>query len=117
MKFLKADINLGLLALILAILIVFVSFNVYYQNKIKDMQKDYDKKIGNLNAIEEKLLSKEKKLNEISELKETIKKDKETLEIGYLSLLSENQNLKEDSDTQPFGKAICKATGNVLCLS
>ncbi len=93
MRFLKADINLSLLAMVLVVLVVFVGFNVYYQNKIKELQREYDKKVENLKAIEEKLLSKEEKLNEISELKEAIKKDKETLEIGYLSLHGENQNL------------------------
>ena len=124
MRFLKADINLSLLAMVLVVLVVFVGFNVYYQNKIKELQRDYDKKAENLKAIEEKLLYKEEKLNEISELKEAIKKDKEALEIGYLSLHGENQNLKtektnlmEDLETRPFGKTLCKATGNVQCLN
>jgi len=124
MRFLKADFNLHLLAVVLAVLVVFAGFSIYYQNKIKEMQREYDKKAENLKSIEEKLLSKEEKLNEISELKEVIKKDKETLEIGYLSLHSENQNLKtekinlmEDLETRPFGKTLCKATGNVQCLN
>ena len=124
MRFLKADFNLHLLAVVLAVLVVFVGFSIYYQNKMKEMQREYDKKAENLKAIEEKLLSKEEKLNEISELKETIKKDKETLEIGYLSLHSENKNLKtektnlmEDLETRPFGKTLCKATGNVQCFN
>ena len=124
MRFLKADFNLHLLAVVLAVLVVFAGFSIYYQNKIKEMQREYDKKAENLKSIEEKLLSKEEKLNEISELKEVIKKDKETLEIGYLSLHGENQNLKtektnlmEDLETRPFGKTLCKATGNVQCLN
>lgn len=117
MKFLKADVNLHLLALVLAVLVVFVSFNAYYQNKIRNLQSEYDKQVENLKAIEGKLLSKEKKLNEISELKDVIKNDKEVLEIGYLSLKSENQDLKQEPvDEKPFGKAMCKTTGNVVCL-
>lgn len=124
MKFLKADVNLHLLALVLVILVVFVSFNVYYQNKIRNLQSEYDEKIENLKVIEGKLLSKEKKLNEILELKDTIKKDKEILEIGYLSLRSENKDLEtektslmDDLDTRPFGKTLCKTTGDVVCLN
>ena len=119
MGFLKADVNLKLLFLILIIVVVFVSSNVYYQNKIRMLEKEYNDKLGNLKAIEEKLLLKEEKLNEISELKNAIKKDKEMLEIGYLNLQSENQNLKKSlvEDSKPFGKLICKATGNVQCLN
>ena len=124
MKFLKADVNLHLLALVLVVLVVFVSFNVYYQNKIRNLQSEYDEKVENLKVIGEKLLSKEQKLNEISELKDTINKDKETLEIGYIDLKSENQNLKvektnlmEDLETRPFGKLRCKSTGDVVCFN
>lgn len=103
---------------------VFVGSSIYYQNKIEILQKEYDEKLENLKNIEEKLILKEEKLNEISELKGLVEKDKEVLEIGYLNLQSENQNLRtekkvliESSQSDPFGKLICKATGNVVCLN
>jgi len=124
MEFLKADVNLKLLLIILVISIVFISSSVYYQNKIAALQKEYDKKIESLKNIEEKMLVKEKKLNEISELKDSIEKDKAVLEIGYLTLQDENQELKvektslmEGLSTRPFAKALCKKTGNVQCLN
>ena len=122
MGFLKADINLNILLLVLVVLAVFVGSNIYYQNCINNMQAEYDKKVEHLKDIEEKLLLKEEKLNDIFELKELLEEDKEILEIGYLALQNENQNLKtekvslmEDLNTRPFGKIICKATGNAMC--
>ena len=122
MAFLKADINLRLLLLILVVLAVFVGSNIYYQNYINGLQAEYDKKVEHLKEIEKKLLLKEEKLNEVYELKGLLEEDKEILETGYISLLGENQNLKiekaslvEDLDAKPFGKLVCKATGNVRC--
>ena len=124
MRFLKADVDLRLLILILITLVVFVGSSIYYQNKIEILQKEYDEKVEHLKMLEEKLLLKEEKLNEVSELKALIEKDKEVLEIGYLSLQGENQNLEvektnliEASKSASFGKTICKATGNVQCLN
>ena len=124
MRFLKADVDLRLLILILITLVVFVGSSIYYQNKIEILQKEYDEKVEHLKMLEEKLLLKEEKLNEVSELKNLVEKDKEVLEIGYLRLQGENQNLEvektnlvEASKSAPFGKVICKATGNVVCLN
>ncbi len=124
MGFLKADVDIRLLTLILIVLIVFVSSSIYYQNRINTMQAEYDKKVERLEEIEQRLLLREKKLNEISELKDLLEKDKEVLEINYLSLQGENQNLEtekrvliEDSESEPFGKTLCKATGNVVCTN
>lgn len=124
MRFLKADVDLRLLILILVILTVFVGSSIYYQNKIEILQREYDEKVEHLKMLEEKLLLKEEKLNEITELKGLVEKDKEVLEISYLSLQSENQNLEvektnliETSKSAPFGKTICKATGDVQCLN
>lgn len=113
-----------LLAMMLVLLMAFVGLNFYYQSKINEVQQDYDKKVERLKEIEEKLLLKEKKLNEISELKEAVEKDKEALEIGYISLQGENQKmavekieLEEDMYTRPFSKTLCKTTGNVQCFN
>lgn len=124
MKFFKADINMHLLALIAVVLLAFASFSIYYQNRIKEMQDDYDNKIKSLKAIEQKLLLKEQKLNELSKSKNAVEKDKEMLEMGYLTLHSENENLKtekmslmESLYSRPFGKALCKVTGDAHCLN
>lgn len=124
LEFLKADVNMHLLALILAVIAAFAGFGVYYHNRLNEMQDDYDKKIESLKEIEQKLLLKEEKLNEIFHSKSIIEMDKETLEMGYLALHSENENLKtektslmQDLYTRPFGKALCKATGNAECLN
>ena len=124
MRFLKADVDLRLLILILVILTVFVGSSIYYQNKIEILQREYDEKVEHLKMLEEKLLLKEEKLNEVSELKNLIEKDKEVLEISYLNLQDENQNLEvektnliEASQSAPFGKLLCKVTGNVQCLN
>lgn len=122
LEFLKADVNMHLLALIAVGLLAFASFSVYYHNRLNEMQTDYDEKIERLKEIEEKLLLKEEKLNDISKSKNVVEKDKEMLEMSYLALHSENENLKtektsllQDLYSRPFGKALCKATGNAEC--
>jgi len=80
MKFINGDVNLYLLGLMLIMLVVFVSFSVYYQNYVNGLQKDYDKKLVDLEELEKRLHLKEEKLNDISELKNVIKRDKEMLE-------------------------------------
>ncbi len=129
-RFLKADLNLHLLAIILVVLISFISFSVYYQTRIREMQIEYDKKFENLKEIEKRLYFKEERLNEISELKNSIEKDrqavekdKEALAMGFIVLRNENENLKaektdlmEDFYSRPFGKTLCKTTGDVKCL-
>jgi len=124
MRLISEGVNLYLLGLILIMLVVFVSFSVYYQNYIMEMQKEYDKKLLNLMEIEKELQLKENELNEIFELKNSIKKDKEILEMGYLNLQSENNNLQklklsitEYSDVKPFAKTLCKITGNAQCIN
>jgi hypothetical protein len=123
LKFLKADVNPGILALVLFVSISFVTFIVYYQFSINKMQNEYDAKLKDLLEIEKKLLLQEKKLNELYSSKTAIENDKEILENGYLSLQSENSHLKieksdllEDLNSKPFAKALCRATGNVRCL-
>ena len=129
-RFLRADVNLHLMALVLVVLIAFVSFSVYYQSRIRGMQIEYGKKFDNLKDIETRLHFEEERLNEISELKNNMEKgkhsaekDNEALAMGFVTLRNENKNLRtektsliEEFYTRPFGKAKCKTTGDVKCL-
>ena len=123
MGFLQTDVDTRLLLFIIFILAVFVSSSIYYQCRLENLQEEYDQKVGHLKELEEQLLLKEEKLNEISGVKDLLEKDKENLEVGYVILQDEkeglemeNRNLTEESESKPFSKSLCKITGNVQCV-
>jgi hypothetical protein len=123
--FLKADVDLRLLLILMLVLVVFVGSTAYYQSRMAEMQANYDEKVAHLKDIEAKLILKEEKLNQIAELSESLQKDKEFLEIGYITLQNEKQEQRvventpvvEHSKTIPFSKTLCKITGNVQCIN
>ena len=41
MSFMKKDVNLGLLVLIVASIVLFAGFSVYYQSTFRDISMDY----------------------------------------------------------------------------
>ncbi|MBI2135434.1 hypothetical protein HYU09_05570, partial [Candidatus Woesearchaeota archaeon] len=96
MAFLKKDVNLRLIFLILALIITITVFSIFYQDKFKSISSDYENKTNQLEKITAKAVSDEIKVQEISQQQENIRQDKETLEKGYNDLKSENQALKED---------------------
>ena len=117
MKCLKRDINLNLLVIIILAVGMFIVSSVFYHKSINDMQKEYGKKVENLQEIEKRLIVKEEKINELLKSKDLIEKDKENLEKSYLEIQSENQDLRSRITTSfsSFQKALCKKTGNVQC--
>lgn len=99
LAFLKKDMNLKLIFLILALIIAIAGFSIFYQNKFKGISTDYENKTQQLEKITAKAVSEEAKVQEISQQQENIKQDKEALESRYNEITSENQALKKDLDS------------------
>ena len=95
--FLKKDINLKLIFLIVVLVITIAIFTIVYQSKLENISTGYKNKSEQLAKITTKAISEEAKVYEISEIQEKIKKDKETLEIGYNELKTENQALERNN--------------------
>ena len=66
MSFIKKNVNLGLLFLIVASLIAFSAFSVYYQNKFKELNEEYTSKLDQLEQITMDLGLKKQALDETS---------------------------------------------------
>ena len=99
MAFLKKDINLRLIFLILALIITITGFSIFYQNKFKNISTDYENKTKQLEKITAKAVSEESKSQELSQQQENIRQDKEALESRYNEITSENQAPKKDLDS------------------
>lgn len=96
MAFLKKDFNRRLLVLIVAFLVIFIGFTVYYQyniSKVLNAKSETEQLLGGLtgNAILERL-------NQTDKLKEIAILDKAVLENKYSQLLVQNENLKKERD-------------------
>ena len=55
MAFMKKDVNLGLLVLIIVSIILFSGFTVYYQTAFRDISLEYETKLGQLNDVTKQL--------------------------------------------------------------
>lgn len=108
---------MNLLVIILVAVGMFILSSIFYNQSVKNMQKEYNEKVENLQEIEKRLTLKEEKINELLKSKDLIEKDKENLEKSYLEIQSENQDLRSRITTSfaSFQKTLCKKTGNVQC--
>ena len=93
----KKDVNLGLLVLIIASIILFSGFTVYYQTTFKDVSLEYQNKLEQLSMVTEDLATQKQALNETYSLKIKAEQDKQTLDARYNEVRNENDNLKTDN--------------------
>ena len=119
---LKKDIDLRLLFLVLSVLLIFVVSSIYYHISLNNIQNNYDEKVARLEEIEKRLIIQDKRLKELTKVKNVVEEDKESLEKNYDSMKNENNVLRlekeylvEKLDSKPFSKVICKITGNAEC--
>jgi chromosome segregation ATPase len=96
MGFLKRDMNLKLIFMILILIIAITGFSIFYKFKLENVSIEYENKSKQLEEITAKAISEEAKIQEISQSKETLSNDKAVLEEGYSSLNNENQELKKE---------------------
>ena len=64
MTFMKRDVNVTLLALIVASVLIFSAFTVYYQTTFKGVSLEYKDKLEQLTAVTGELAVQKEKLNE-----------------------------------------------------
>lgn len=92
-KYLKKDVNKILLFITLIPIILFIALDVHYENSVKNINNEYNKK---LEEITGKIVLE--RLNETAQLKETNAKAKGMLEERYSDLKSENEGLVKQKD-------------------
>jgi chromosome segregation ATPase len=96
MAFMKKDVNLGLLVLIIASIILFSGFTVYYQTTFKDVSLEYQTKMEQLSKVTQELATQKEALNETYSLRIKAEQDKETLDARYKDVSDENENLRSE---------------------
>ena len=97
MKFLAKDVNKSLLVLMIFLLVLFITFTVYYEYTLRNIsagQNEHDKKFSELTAQ-----AIFEKLNKSTRLKEIALIDKASLEEKYNDLAAQNENLKKEKIT------------------
>src|SRR3989338_228795 len=125
MSFMKKDVNLGLLILIVASILLFAGFSVYYQTTFKDISLDYKTKLDNLSKVTQELGIQKQKLNETYSMRVKAEQDIKTLDKNYREINDENEKLNSDntnlrtevsSTKSELGEKIAKleATQNLL---
>lgn len=96
MAFMKRNVNLGLLFLIVASLVLFTGFSVYYQTTLKGISLEYNTKLSELQKVTKELGLQKQALNETYELRVKAETDRSALDSKYKDLSDENLQLEKD---------------------
>jgi len=99
MAFMKRDVNLGFLVLIIASIILFSGFSVYYQTTFKDVSLEYKNKLEQLQKVTSDLSTQKQQLNETYSLRVKAEQDKKALVQSYKDLSDERNQLENDKST------------------
>ena len=96
MAIMKRDVNLGLLLLIVAALIMFSGFTVYYQTTFKNISKSYETKLKEIEGVSKELESKRGLLNETSIQLQLKNQKEDALSKQFVDTKSEKDQLETD---------------------
>ena len=96
MAFMKKDVNVVLLFLIVASILVFSGFTVYYQTTFKDVSLEYKNKLEQLQKVTSDLSTQKQQLNETYALRVKAEQDKKALDQSYKDLSDERNQLEYD---------------------
>ena len=96
MAFMKKDVNVVLLLLIVASILVFSGFTVYYQTTFKDVSLEYKNKLEQLQKVTSDLSTQKQQLNETYALRVKAEQDKKALDQSYKDLSDERNQLEDD---------------------
>lgn len=96
MAFMKRDVNLGLLILIIFSIFLFSGFSAYYQTTFKDISLEYQQKLKQLSKVTEDLGAKKQELNETYKLRTKVEEDKRILDERYKDVRDENTDLHSE---------------------
>lgn len=97
MAFMKKDVNLGLLVLIIVAGILFSGFSVYYHTSFRDISLEYKTKLEQLQQVTKDLSTQRKELNETYALRVKAEQDRKALDQGYKTVSDENEQIKNDN--------------------
>ena len=98
MAVMKKDVNLGLLLLIVAALLMFSGFTVYYQTTFKNISKSYEIKLKELETVSRELGAKRGELNETSVQLQLRKQKEEDLSRKFVDTKSERDQFESDKN-------------------
>jgi len=96
MAFMKKDVNVVLLFLIVASILVFSGFTVYYQTTFQDVSLEYKNKLEQLQKVTSDLSAQKQQLNETYALRVKAEQDKKALDQSYKDLSDERNQLESD---------------------
>src|SRR3989338_8805666 len=96
MAFMKKDVNVVLLLLIIESILVFSGFTVYYQTTFKDVSIEYKNKLEQLEKVTTDLSTQRQQLNETYALRVKVEQDKRALDQSYKELSDERNQLADD---------------------
>ena len=96
MAFMKRDVKLGLLILIIVSIVLFTGFSVYYQTTFQDVSLEYQEKLQQLGDVTQELSSKRIELNETYSLRVKAEQDREVLDVRYKDVSDENSGLRSE---------------------
>jgi len=97
MTFMKRDVNIGLLLVIIASILLFSGFSVYYQTTFKGVALEYQQKLDQLNQVTTELATQKIALNETYSLRQKAEEDKKVLDVRYRDVSGENERLTSDN--------------------
>ena len=93
----KKDVNIGLLILIVATLIMFTSFTVYYNSTFKNISNSYDKKLEELKQVTEDLKVKRTLLNQTSQQLDLNEKKVEEFDVKFTEVRGDRDKFEAES--------------------
>lgn len=96
MKVMKRDINFGLLLIIIATLICFSAFTVYYQTTFKNLSTNYYTKLDEIDLVTNQLTFEKSKLNQTSYQLQVKEQRESELSSIYSDLRSEKEILEDN---------------------
>jgi len=99
MAIMKKDVNFVFFILIIATVVSFAGFTAYYQVSFRNINEEYNEKLGELNKVTKDLLEKKSTLLQTTEELDTTKKGREELGEKYGELKGERDILKDERDT------------------
>ncbi len=99
MAFMKKDVNVVLLVLIVASILIFSGFTVYYQTTFKDVSLEYKNKLEQLQKVTSDLSTQKQQLNETYALRVKAEQDKKALDQSYKDLSDERNQLESDKSS------------------
>ena len=93
MSFIKKDINLGLLIIVLILAMSFASLGIYYNQNYTTLSKEYTSRLDSLTQVTDELFFYKNRLNRTATDLQVKKEDETELEKRYTSMKAENEQL------------------------